>query len=149
MHIRMMVAIVGMALAVPCFGQAPGGAPGGAGGGAGAAGGAAPSGIQLKVDGFLKEVDTNNDGKISKEEWKAAGLMDMVFSMVDTKKLGYIDKEELEATKFPAGIDANKDGILTVANMKAYDKTVGGGGGAAGGADGGAPGGAGGGAPQN
>jgi hypothetical protein len=139
MHIRKMALILGMALALPCLAQdAPGGAP------AGGSGGGAPSGgtmnmTTLKVDGFFGEVDTNKDGKITKEEWTAAGLKDMVFSMVNTSKSGSITKQELEASKFPADMDSNKDGNLTVDKMKAFDKKVGGGGAAGGGGGGSAP----------
>jgi hypothetical protein len=137
MHIRKMVVIVGMALALPCVAQsAPGGAP--AGGGAPAAGGA-PTMVSLKVDGFFAQVDANKDGKLSTEEWKTAGLADNVFTMFDSKKTGFITKEVLASQKFPSEIDANSDGVLTVAEMIAFDKKPHGGpSGAAGGAPGGA-----------
>jgi hypothetical protein len=153
MKIRNLALVVGMALALPCLAQNGGGAPpsgGGAPGGSGAPGGGGgmPSGVAYKVDGFFAQVNTSKSGKITKEEWKAAGLKDMVFSMVDTKNVGYITLEMLQATKFPADMDTNKDGVLTVDKMKAFDKKMGasGGGGGAPGGGGGAPGG-GGGAP--
>jgi hypothetical protein len=108
--------LVGMALAMPCMAQnAPGGAPAGG-----------PSGFaKLKVDSFFAEIDTNKDGKLSSEEWKAAGLKDYVFSMVDgkNKKQGFLTKEELATEGWPLEMDANKDGVLTIAKMKAYDNT--------------------------
>jgi hypothetical protein len=145
MHICKMVPglIVGMAFALPVFAQnAPAaGAP---------AAGGAPKMISLKMDGFFAQVDTNKDGKLSKEEWKAAGLSDNVFTMFDSKKTGFITLEVLNSQHFPSEIDANSDGSLTVAEMIEYDKKPHGGpgGGAPGG---GAPGGGGapaGGAPQ-
>jgi hypothetical protein len=155
MKIRNLALVVGMALALPLFAQ-NGGAPGGAapggggapGGGAaaGGGGGAMPAGVAFKTDGFFAQVNTSKSGKITAEEWKAAGLKDMVFSMVDTKKTGSITPEMLAATKFPAAIDGNKDGVLTVDEMIAFDKTMGSGGGGAPGGGGGAPAG-GGGAP--
>jgi len=126
------VMIVGMTLAMTCAAQnAPGGAaPGGAapgGAAAGGGGGAALNMITLKVDGFFAQVDTNKDGNLSKEEWKAAGLQDSVFSYVNASKSGSITLQELTATKFPAAIDTDKDGSLTVAEMIAFDKTQSGG----------------------
>jgi Ca2+-binding EF-hand superfamily protein len=104
----------------------------------GGGGGSAPGdSTTLKVDGFFTEVDANHDGQINKEEWTAAGLKDMVFSMVDTKKQGYITKDELEASKIPSAMDSTKDGQLTVQKMKDFDKTAGSGGGPGGGAPGG------------
>ena len=125
------LAIVGMALALPCLAQGP---PGGA-----------QSGVLLKADGFVAEVNTSKTGKITKEEWAAAGLPD-IFDQLDTDKSGYLTKERLEATKFPAAMDPNKDGILTVAKFLAFSKIIHGGasgGGAPGGSapSGGAPGG--------
>ena len=40
----------------------------------------------FKVDAFVKQVDTDKDGSMTKEEWKAAGLIDMPFTMCDTSK---------------------------------------------------------------
>lgn len=136
MHIRKMILFAGMALALPCLAQGPpaGGAPGGPpGGGGGAAGGM----ISMKADRLVAEVNTSKTGKITKEEWKAAELADFVFTRLDTGKTGYITKEQLEDTKFPAALDTNKDGYLTVAKMIAFDKTMSGGGAPGGGAPGG------------
>jgi hypothetical protein len=123
MQIRMIAVIAGMALALPCMAQ-QGGAPAG-----GAGGGNTANTVSLKVDGLFNEVDTNKDGKISKEEWKAAGLMDMIFTMVNTSKSGSITLQELESSKFPETMDTNKDGILSLEEWKAFDKTITGGGG--------------------
>jgi hypothetical protein len=124
--------IFGIALAMPCLAQnAPAGA--GAPAGGGASGGQEPAGmISLKVDTLFSEVDTNKDGKITNAEWKAAGMIDSVFNFIDSKKTGSITLEMLQASKFPADVDANKDGIVTVAEMVAFDKKQpnGGGGGA-------------------
>ena len=46
----------------------------------------------FKVDAFVKQVDSNNNGSMTKEEWKAAGLIDMPFTMCDTDK----DKNHLK-----------------------------------------------------
>jgi len=141
MQIRTMVIVasVGMAMALPCLAQ---NAPGGGGGG---------GMISMKADSLAAEVDTNKDGKLSKEEWKAAGLADFVLTRLDTDKKGYITQEQLEATKFPADMDTDKSGKLSVAKLIAFDKKMsssmsGGAPGGGGAPSGGAPGG---GAPQN
>jgi hypothetical protein len=140
MHTRMMaVAIFGMALAMSCSAQnAPGGAPGGA------SGGHSPNDVQLKGDKFFAQIDTNKDGKLSKEEWKAQGLPDGVFTRMDTDKDNFLTLKEVEANWYPGELDSNKDGILTVEKMKAFDakmknmKAPGGAGGPGGGAPDGA-----------
>jgi hypothetical protein len=121
MHIHnMAVAILGMALAVSCSAQnAPGGAQAGAQGSA--QGGHPSTDVQLKGNKFLAQVDTNKDGKISKEEWKALDLPDAVFTRMDTDKDGFLTLNELEANWYPGTLDSNKDGILTVDKMKAFD----------------------------
>jgi hypothetical protein len=118
------LAIIGMALTLPSFAQGP---PGGA-----------QSGVSLKADGFVAEVNTSKTGKITKAEWAAAGLPD-IFDQLDTDKNGYLTKEKLEATKFPAAFDSNKDGTLTVAKFLAFSKVIHGSGGAPGGGAPGAP----------
>lgn len=49
----------------------------------------------------MKDLDTNNDGKISKNE--AKGPLANDFSKVDANKDGYISKEELEKAPKPKG----------------------------------------------
>jgi len=113
---KMAVAIIGMALAVPCLAQnAPGGAPGGA------TGGHNPTDVQLKGDKFLAQVDANKDGKISKAEWKALDLPDGVFTRMDTDKDDFLTLKEIEANWYPGSLDTNKDGILTLEKLKAFD----------------------------
>jgi hypothetical protein len=131
MQIRMIAVIAGMALAMPCIAQ-QGGAPSG-----GSGGGSSANTVTLKVDGLFNEIDTNKDGKISKEEWKAAGLLEMIFSKINASNSGSITLQELASTKLPETMDANKDGILSLEEWKAFDKTITGGGSGGGGAQGG------------
>jgi hypothetical protein len=79
----------------------------------------------LNCDRFIAQLDTDRDGRISKAEWQAQGLLDNVFTTMDTNKDGYLSKDEFAVNKWPAGIDANHDGILTLENMKAFDKKMG------------------------
>ncbi|MFT3907202.1 MAG: hypothetical protein QM718_12905 [Steroidobacteraceae bacterium] len=114
-----------------------------AGGGAPAGGGGAPPGGGSKLDHapLFAAVDTNKDGKITKAEWQAAGLSDFVFDMADAKKAGSITLADLNATTPPDAIDANKDGKVSLEEMKTFLASMGSGGGASGGAPpgGGAP----------
>jgi len=108
-------------MALPMMAQQ--GAP--QGGGAAQGGGGQDTNHTLKVDQFIQEVDTDKDGRISKAEWKAAGLLDNVITTMDTDKDGYLSKQELEVNKFPDGIDVDHKGILTLENMKAFDQKMG------------------------
>lgn len=119
------------ALALPMLAQQ--GAPQG---GAAQGGGGQDTNHTLKVDYFIQQMDTDKDGRISKAEWKAAGLLDNVITTMDTSKDGYLSKEELEVNKFPDGIDVDHKGILTLENMKAFDAKMGFGKAGAGGAGG-------------
>jgi hypothetical protein len=137
-------------LALPLMAQAPpqGGPPQGGGGGQ-----EAVKTKNMKADVFVKEVDKNGDGKLTYEEWSAAGLSERSFKVMDSvgvngaggftpKKLGYVTKEIIESFPFKDAIDSNNDGILTVAKMNAYEKTPAGqppSGGGQGGGPGGAP----------
>ncbi|SNT13873.1 EF hand [Sphingomonas laterariae] len=74
----------------------------------------APAGAAEK----FKAVDTNGDGTLSREEWKAAGRRDRGFNYVDADKDGKITPAELQAEKFKA-VDTNGDGTLSREEWKA------------------------------
>jgi hypothetical protein len=97
------------------------GAPQGQAGGQG--GGSSDSGVTLDVSPFFAAVDTSKDDKITLEEWKAAGLPDSVFTMFETDKKGYITKESLASKKHPPTVDSNKDGKLSLDELKAHIKS--------------------------
>jgi hypothetical protein len=125
------------ALAIPAIsqsGQPQGGAPP-AGGGQQAGGAQTTPSDAIKLDPtpFFNEVDANHDNKVSKEEWKAAGLPDSVYSMFDKDNKGYIAKEVMADKGHPPSMDSNKDGKLTLAKLKAHIAKQGGGGGQQGG----------------
>lgn len=46
-------------------------------------------------DHFIKKIDTDKDGKVSKAEWNAKG--DAMFNDSDTNKDGFITRDEAEA----------------------------------------------------
>jgi len=100
----------------PQGGQAPpqGGAP------AAGAQSSQSDGLTLDVTPFYDEVNTTKDGKITLDQWKAAGLPENVFSMFDSDKKGYITKEHMASMKHPPSIDTDHSGKLTLAKLKAH-----------------------------
>jgi Ca2+-binding EF-hand superfamily protein len=84
------------------------------------------------VEFFLKQMDTDKDGKISRAEAKAK--LAEAFDKIDTNKDGYLDRKELRVLAvrilgqkggpgFPNGpdfdaLDRNADGRLTPAELK-------------------------------
>jgi Ca2+-binding EF-hand superfamily protein len=87
------------------------------------------------VESLLKQMDTNKDGKISREE--AKGKLAEAFDKIDANKDGYLDRKELRALAErmlaqkkggpfgpgPAGpdfdaLDKNADGRLTPDELK-------------------------------
>jgi hypothetical protein len=107
---------------------APQGASGAPQGGApqgGAAGGAAmPQTKSFKVDAFVAGVDTNKDGLMTVEEFKAAGLTDRMFltpPFCDPSGDKKISKKEMAECKLPEAVDMNKDGALTLEEMVAFE----------------------------
>jgi hypothetical protein len=129
----MLAVILGMFLSASAFAQPQASTQGGdapkQGGGAPQQGGAQgqaasqSDGVTLDVAPFFTAVDTNKDGKITLEEWKANGLPDSVFTMFETDKKGYIVKESLSSKKHPPTVDSNKDGKLSLDELKAHIKS--------------------------
>jgi len=103
-------------------GAAPqGGAPQG-----GASGGGAdmPQTKTFKIDAFVAGIDANKDGFMTKEEFKAKGLTDRMWTFCDPDKDTKISKKEMGECKLPEAVDMNKDGSLTVEELTAYEKTA-------------------------
>lgn len=74
-----------------------------------------------------KAVDTNGDGKMSREEWTSKGLPTSSFDMFE-KGRGYVTQKDYEENAAPSGIDINGDGKLTVEEFVQFDKSMSGGG---------------------
>jgi hypothetical protein len=92
-----LVAMLGIALAVSAFAQNP-----------------APRTGAVDVGPFLAALDANRDGSVSKAEWKELGLMDISFPLCDADKDGGVTKQEMAACAIPEEMDVKKEGILTV-----------------------------------
>ena len=72
---------------------------------------------------FAAEVDTNQDGRMSREEWMAKGLPESSFNGFENGR-GYVTLEDYQKNPAPPGIDLNEDGKLTVAEFVEFDKIM-------------------------
>ena len=79
---------------------------------------------QYNVDAFVMQVDTDKDGSMSKEEWKAAGLVDLPFTFCDTSKDELLSAKEMTDCQLPEAMDMDKDGVLLVDEMIEFDKRM-------------------------
>lgn len=77
-----------------------------------------------KVDSFVKQVDSDKDGSMSKEEWKNSGLAEMPFSFCDSDKDSKLSKEEFAKCRLPEAMDTDKDDVLMVSEMIEFDKKM-------------------------
>ncbi len=103
--------------------QGPSGAPQGDAAGGGAA---MPQTKSFNADAFVAGVDTNKDGFMTKEEFKAAGLTDRMFltpPFCDPDHDEKITKKEMNECKLPEAVDMNKDGKLTKEEMATFEGT--------------------------
>jgi hypothetical protein len=69
---------------------------------------------------LFKAIDTNKDGCMTEEEWKAAGAPISSFNMLVQD--GCVTPEHMMASEAPEGVDLNNDGFLTILEFKAFDK---------------------------
>lgn len=99
--------------------------------------GAGQNSAALDQSPMFTEIDADKDGKATEAEWKAAGAPDMVFQMSDADKNGCLTLDELGKSSPPAAVDKDKDGKVTLSEVKEFMASMpaqGGDGGAAGGA---------------
>jgi hypothetical protein len=68
---------------------------------------------------FFASLDANHDGKVTLAEWKAAGMPENVYSMIDAKKTGAATFADFEAHPPMTSFDANRDKKVTLEEMKA------------------------------
>lgn len=72
---------------------------------------------------FFAAVDRDKDGCATQVEWKRAGAPESSYQMLKDDR-GCVTLAKMNATNAPDGIDANQDGRLTLAEMKAFDKKM-------------------------
>lgn len=83
----------------------------------------APNSSKLDLSLLIKVVDTNHDGCMSHQEWKAAGLPESSYAGLKDKQ-GCVTLERMNAGSPPPGIDLNGDGKLTVEEFREFDKRM-------------------------
>jgi hypothetical protein len=69
------------------------------------------------------QVDTNHDGRMSRAEWRKAGLPMSSFNGFE-KGRGYVTLRDYQTHPAPPGIDLNGDGKVTVAEFRAFDRQM-------------------------
>jgi hypothetical protein len=84
---------------------------------------AAASCAKPSIEGMIFAIDTNKDGKLSHEEWRAQGLPESSFAGLSKGK-GYILPDDWRADEPPPGIDKNGDCVITLEEFRAFDKEM-------------------------
>jgi len=86
----------------------------------GSSGAGAFEGKVYDVSLVFDAVDSNHDGKITHEEWKAAGFPDQPYNMWCASGQDYLTKEGFGNYKHPLGLDTNGDGRMTKEKLLAH-----------------------------
>ncbi|MFC7049963.1 hypothetical protein [Emcibacter nanhaiensis] len=81
-------------------------------------------GAKLDIRPYVEAIDANGDGYMSHAEWQKVGAPQSSFQMLDKDKDGNVTFEEMDSEAPPPGIDANKDGKLTLQEMLDFDKIM-------------------------
>lgn len=81
------------------------------------------AGRGMDVRPFLRAVDSNRDGCATRDEWQRAGAPMSSYEMLKDAR-GCVTETVMAKTPAPDGIDTNRDGRLTLAEMKAFDKKM-------------------------
>jgi hypothetical protein len=91
------------------------------------------SGKKMDYSPFFEAVDKNHDGKLTREEWNAAGLKDKQFIQLTKYPIyqkneksdeQYVAKAYFEDMDSPAELDANKDGKVTLEEFINFTKNI-------------------------
>jgi hypothetical protein len=82
---------------------------------------------KMKADAtqIADAIDKNKDGRMTQEEWLAAGAPENSFKYFmakDKDKKGYVTREVYLAETPPDGLDANCDGKLTLKEFQDFDR---------------------------
>ena len=79
---------------------------------------------KFNVEAFARQIDTDSDGVMSKEEWKTAGLAEMPFSFCDSNKDGRLSSGEMADCQLPEAMDTDGDSVLRLDEMIEFDKKM-------------------------
>lgn len=115
---RMLAVACSAVLTVPVFAQT-GAPPQG-----GPAGNADSTNVKMDITPFFTAVDTDKDNKITKQEWLATKIDEGIFTFFDDKNEGFFTRDKMASMTHPVALDANKDGKVTVEEMKAFISTL-------------------------
>ncbi len=83
-------------------------------------GGGAPGGAKLDQTPLFQAVDANKDGLLTQDEWTAAGLDAGIFGMINSQKKAALNYEEFSAVSPPGSVDTDKDGKVTLDELKKF-----------------------------
>lgn len=72
---------------------------------------------------FVRTVDADGDGHMSRAEWQTQGLPQSSFDMFE-KGRGFVTLDDYRANAAPPGIDLDGDGVLTVAEFREFDRQM-------------------------
>jgi hypothetical protein len=76
---------------------------------------------------FFNAVDKKHDGKLTRDEWDAAGLKDKQFTELTKYKKSdeqYVTLAQLEDMDAPDALDANHDGKITLEEFINFTKNI-------------------------
>jgi len=85
------------------------------------------NGKKVDYSPFFAAVDKKHDGKLTREEWDAAGLKDKQFTELTKYKKSdeqYVTLAQLEDMDAPDALDANHDGKITLEEFINFTKNI-------------------------
>lgn len=83
-------------------------------------GGGAPGGAKLDQTPLFQSLDANTDKLLTQQEWTAAGLDAGIFGMINSQKKPALNYDEFNAMSPPESADADKDGKMTLEELKKF-----------------------------
>jgi EF hand len=85
------------------------------------------NGKKVDYSPFFAAVDKKHDGKLTRDEWDAAGLKDKQFTELTKYKKSdeqYVTQAQLDDMDAPDALDANHDGKITLEEFINFTKNI-------------------------